>query len=62
MTPTTMRARHIDSGEWHVLTFSSAAAYFGMDPADCYSGDEGKPVNLEDYDSFEGGCDGHRDD
>ena len=62
MTPATMRARHIDTREWHVLTLSSAAVDWGMDPDDCYNGDEGKPVDMADYDSFEGGCDGHRDD
>jgi hypothetical protein len=54
MTPATMRARHIDTQTWHVLTLSSAAVYWGMDLARCYNGDEGKPVDLEDYDSFEG--------
>jgi hypothetical protein len=54
MTPTTMRARHIDTREWHVLTLSWQAVDWGMDPADCYNGDEGRPVNLENYDSFEG--------
>ena len=53
MTPATMRARHIDTREWHVLTLSWQAAHFGMAPDDCYNGDEGKPVDLADYDSFE---------
>ena len=55
MTPATMRARHIDTREWHVLTLSSAAAHFGMDPADSYNRDEGTPVDLSEFDSFEGG-------
>ena len=52
--PATMRARHIDTRDWHVLTLSWQAVDWVMDLTRCYNGDEGKPVDLDDYDSFEG--------
>lgn len=55
--PPTMRARHIDTGEWHVLRLAPDGYLgWGMPPDTCYvddSPDGGFGVDLTDFDSFE---------
>ena len=57
LVPFTMRARHIDTGEWHTLILDDHAYMYWRQPAsECYyvDDDELQTIDLYDYDSFEG--------
>lgn len=56
--PPTMRARHHETGEWHVLDLNDDAYFiYGITARLAYqieTGDEPIWADLHDFDSFEG--------